>query len=69
MFVSVTLLGGVFSYGALNAARNKKSAHKTINWAINIAKQEDTHEQARHSPAVAADPVQVAVRGLFAHEE
>jgi len=69
MFARVTLLGGVFRYGSLDVAWNKKRAHKSINWPINIAKQENTHEEARHRPTAAADPVQVALCGLFGHKE
>lgn len=63
------LVSGMFRYGALNTPWNQKPTHKHINWAINVTKNKDAHQQSRHRKAVAAEPAQVALRCLFTHEE
>jgi hypothetical protein len=69
MFVRVTLLRAMFSYGALDVAGKEKPADERIDRVINVAKYEYAHEQSRHGEAVAPEPVQVALRGLFAHKQ
>ena len=64
-----TLLCGLFRNGALQVARQKQHAYEMIDWVVNVLKKDDPYDKSRQRQAISAQPVQISLRRLFAHEQ